>query len=107
MAKGVAALSDNMNAQKRSHFEEILQRNIHLIANLKDKIKDFEVDNESLANENEELRQFSLDGYQIAKNVQSLSNERERLSVDLADKATTIKKLLDENEGLSIRLREA
>lgn len=56
MAKGVAALSDNMNAQKRSHFEEILQRNIHLIANLKDKIKDFEVDNESLANENEELR---------------------------------------------------
>lgn len=67
---------------------------------MKDKIKDFEVDNESLANENEELRQFSLDGYQIAKNVQSLSNERERLSVDLADKATTIKKLLDENESL-------
>ena len=107
MAKGVSAMSDNMNAQKRSHFEEILQRNINLIANLKDKIKDFEVDNESLANENEELRQFSLDGYQIAKNVQSLSNERERLSVDLADKATTFKKLLDENEGLSIRLREA
>lgn len=107
MAKGVSAMSDNMNAQKRSHFEKILQRNINLIANLKDKIKDFEVDNESLANENEELRQFSLDGYQIAKNVQSLSNERERLSVDLADKATTIKKLLDENEGLSIRLREA
>ncbi len=107
MAKGFSAMSDNMNAQKRSHFEEILQRNINLIANLKDKIKDFEVDNESLANENEELRQFSLDGYQIAKNVQSLSNERERLSVDLADKATTIKKLLDENEGLSIRLREA
>jgi hypothetical protein len=63
MAKGVSAMSDNMNAQKRSHFEEILQRNINLIANLKDKIKDFEVDNESLANENEELRQFSLDGY--------------------------------------------
>ena len=63
MAKGVSAMSDNMNAHKRSHFEEILQRNINLIANLKDKIKDFEVDNESLANENEELRQFSLDGY--------------------------------------------
>jgi len=100
-------MSDNSNAQKRAYFEEILQRNINLIANLKDKIKDFEGDNESLANENEELRQFSLDGYQIAKNVQSLSNERERLSVDLADKATTIKKLLDENESLSIRLREA
>lgn len=54
-----------------------------------------------MAGENEELRQFSLDGYQIAKNVQSLTSEREKLSVDLADKATTIKKLLDENEFLS------
>lgn len=53
------------------------------------------------------MRQFSLDGYQIAKNVQSLGNERERLSVDLADKANTIKKLLDENEMLQLRLREA
>lgn len=79
-------MSDNMNAQKRSHFEEVLQRNINLIAGLKDKIREFELDNELLANENEELRQFSLDGYQIAKNVQSLSNEREKLSVDLADK---------------------
>jgi hypothetical protein len=36
------------------------------------------------------LRQFSLDGYQIAKNVKNLCDEREVLSVDLADKATTI-----------------
>ena len=50
MAKGVAALSDNMNAQKRSHFEKALQRNINLIASLKDKIREFELDNESLAN---------------------------------------------------------
>jgi hypothetical protein len=37
--------------------------------------------------------------------VQSLTNEREKLSVDLADKAATIKKLLDENERLSFKLR--
>lgn len=61
----------------------------------------------AVANENEELRQFSLDGYQIAKNVQSLSNERERLSVDLADKANIIKKLLSENENLQTSLRSA
>jgi phosphotransferase system IIB component len=61
----------------------------------------------AVANENEELRQFSLDGYQIAKNVQSLSNERERLSVDLADKASIIKRLLSENENLQASLRSA
>lgn len=40
-----------------------------MIQSLKDRIREFEMDNHSLASENEELRQFSLDGYQIAKNV--------------------------------------
>ena len=65
------------------------------------------MDNETLAQENEELRQFSLDGYEIAKNVQTLSGEREKLSVDLADKAQVIRKLLDENEKLTKKLRYA
>jgi len=77
------------------------------IAGTKDKIREFEDDNESIAAENEELRQFSLDGYQIAKNVQNLGSERERLSVDLADKTNTIKKLLDENAALQLKLKQA
>lgn len=75
-----------------------------MIAALKERLRSVEVDNESLANENEELRQFSLDGYEIAKNVQVLSLEREKLSVDLADKSNIIRKLLDENEDLSSSL---
>ena len=41
-----------------------------------------------------------MDGFHIAKNVQSLSNEREKLSVDLADKTSVIRKLLEENDRL-------
>ena len=78
-----------------------LESDIGVIAAIKDKMAELERDNDSLANENEELRQFSLDGYQLGKNVQNLQAERENLSVDLADKASTIKKLLDENEQLS------
>lgn len=74
---------------------------------MKLKIAQLERNNESLANENEELRQFSMDGYNIAKNVQTLTNEREKLSVDLADKAQMIRKLLDENERLTYKLRMA
>jgi len=66
-----------------------------------------EKDNIDLSAENEELRQFSLDGYEIAKNVKALAKERETLSVDLADKASTIRKLLDENEALQSRLKSA
>lgn len=100
-------MMDNSHADKKRNLEGILARNIDMIAATKDKIKELENDNECLANENEELRQFSLDGYQLGKNVQNLTCEREKLSVDLADKANTIKKLLDENEALSMRLRQA
>lgn len=57
-----------------------------------------EFENNNLAKDNEELRQFSLDGFEIAKNAQQLGTEREKLSIDLADKAKAIKRLLDEHE---------
>jgi hypothetical protein len=83
-----------------------LHDRIDLISQLKDRIIETEADNDSLAVENEELRQFSLDGYAIAKNVKSLSSDREMLSVDLSDKANTIRKLLDQNEAMQRKLKE-
>ena len=105
MMKGLTCMMDNSNRDKKMYLSGALARNIDVIALTKDKIKELETDNDALANENEELRQFSLDGYQLGKNVTNLTQEREVLSVDLADKAATIKKLLDENERLSMRLR--
>ena len=43
----------------------------------------------------------------MAKSVDTLAKEREKLSIDLADKSITIKKLLEENNNLSIRLSNA
>jgi predicted RNase H-like nuclease (RuvC/YqgF family) len=105
--KAVKNLGDHSHGKKKTNLELILSRNLNLISSLKDRIKDFEHDNDNLAGENEELRQFSLDGYQIAKNVQSLSSERETLSVDLADKSKMIQKLLDQNQELSGKLKNA
>ena len=56
-------MMDNSNLEKRKYLSGALARNIDVIALTKDKIKELETDNEALANENEELRQFSLDGY--------------------------------------------
>ena len=107
MMRAYATMADAAAAGKGKALEDLLNKNVGAIAAAKDKMKELENDNEALANENEELRQFSLDGYQLGKNVQNLTAERESLSVDLADKANTIKKLLDENERLSMRLRQA
>ncbi len=60
--------------------------------------------NRNMTIENEELRQAAMDGIEIAKAVQELTKEREQLSVDLQDRATTIKKLIEDNNNLSLRL---
>ena len=78
-----------------------MEQKINFINSLKDRISRLENDNDAYVVENDELRQFSLDGYAIAKNVKELTKEREKLSVDLSDKTETIQALLDENEGLS------
>ena len=64
---------EHSNKDKQRYLESCLARNIDAIAITKDKIKELETDNESLAGENEELRQFSLDGYQLGKNVTNLT----------------------------------
>jgi len=48
-----------------------------------------------------------LDGIAIADAIEELSKEREKLSVDLADRAATIKNLLEENSELSYKLSSA
>ena len=45
-----------------------------------------------------------MDGFRIARNVQSLSNEREALSIDLGDKTAVISELLEENRKLKEQL---
>ena len=65
------------------------------------------MDNSGLAEENEELRQFALDGMEMAKSAADLAGKGNALSVDLADKSDSIKKLLNENERLTQRLDAA
>ena len=70
-------------------------------------LKNMEDDNQILVEENMELRQASLDGVAIAEAFETLSKERERLSMDLAERTATIKRLIDQNNELAERLRNA
>ena len=53
------------------------------------------------------MRQAALDGIEISNVVQELTKERENLSADLQDRAGTIKRLIEDNNNLSIRLNIA
>ena len=60
----------------------------------KEHTRKIESENVTLADENDELRQFSIDGFNIAKSISSITVDRENLTSDLADKAEQIKMLL-------------
>lgn len=65
-----------------------------------------EEDNQLMLEENMDLRQASLDGIAIAEAFETLSKERERLSVDLAERTATIKRLLEHNNELASKLKQ-
>ena len=72
--------------QRRQEANQSIRLGVETIAEVKERAKRTEAENEQLGRENDELRRFSMDGFVIAKNVQQLSEDREKLSVDLADK---------------------
>lgn len=74
---------------------------------MRNRLEQVNDDNKALVSENAELRQASLDGIAIADAIEELSQEREKLSVDLADRAATIKRLLEENSELNFKLKQA
>lgn len=77
---------------------------VERLTSVKDKLREIEQENITLANENDELRTFSMDGFKIAQNINNLSAEREKLTADLADQAKMINHLIQENERLKAQL---
>ena len=75
-------------------------KNLDKISELKNRIDSIEYHNDVLAEQNDTYRQGAMDGILMAKHCDELHEERESLSVDLADKAITIRKLLEDNSYL-------
>lgn len=96
---------------KRVHQEgqtmdliEQLEKTNQMITELQQHVGRLEGINRNLLYENEELRQAALDGIEISNVVQELTRERESLSADLQDRAGTIRRLIDDNNTLAMRL---
>lgn len=95
------------NEYENMRLIEQLERTNQMISDLGGHVGKLEGINRNLLGENEELRQAALDGIEISNVVQELTKEREGLSADLQDRAGTIKRLIEDNNNLSIRLNIA
>ena len=71
---------------------------------VKRRIKRLEDENSQLELENAQLRQFTVEGFTVAKNFQGLAEEREKLTSDLADKADQLRQLIQINKELKSKL---
>ena len=81
-------------------IEEAIKANLGRIAALKNTIEKVENENDELAKQNDVFRAGAMDGIQMVRNMDNLTSDRDKLSVDLADKALTIRKLLEDNQFL-------
>lgn len=84
----------------------MMHKNMQVIQALKARVAVLEGENQLLVVDNETLRQQSLDGFQIGKEAVHLSDDRQKLSVDLADKAEQIRMLLLQHDGLQRQWQE-
>ena len=85
----------------KSKIEEAVSLNVERIQEMKDRIAHYELQNGDLAAQNEVFRKGAVECIMMSNNVDRINNDREKLSIDAADKAVVIRKLLEDNETLS------
>ena len=95
-----AKFFDSGNAKLGSKIEDAIKANLARIAEMKGDINKKENENEELAKQNDEFRRGAMEGMNMVRTMEDLTKGRDKMSVDLADKALTIRKLLEDNQYL-------
>lgn len=76
------------------------------LAAFKQRTAELEKENAQIATENEQLRQFSFEGFEIAKTVTQLADDKKRLAKELADQDGIVKNLQEQQEKIIEQLKE-
>ena len=92
-------------AGTKGQIDDALRANLAEIGRLKDLIAKLEGQNDGLAEQNDTFRGGAMDGITMVRHVEALTKDRDGLSVDLADKALTIRKLLEDHAFLQGKLK--
>ena len=81
-------------------MRDCIVKGLDEIAIKKSKLLDIEQDNTKIEKENEELRNFTLSNYMVAKSAVTLSDECEKLREKMVDSNTKLKELIENNKLL-------
>jgi hypothetical protein len=81
-------------------LRDCIVKGLDEIAIKKSILLDIEQDNTKIEKENEELRNFTLSNYMVAKSAVTLSDECEKLREKMVDSNTKLKQLIENNKLL-------
>lgn len=81
-------------------MKDCIVKGLDEVAIKKSKILDIEQDNIKIEKENEELRNFTMSNYIVAKSAVTLSDECEKLRERMVDSNTKLKELIENNKVL-------
>ena len=81
------------------------QRQIQLIQDYKDRVMELEMQNRAIAEENDKLRVGTVRSVKSIQVANDLQKQVESLSLGLAEKAATIRRLLEDNQRMSAVLK--
>jgi hypothetical protein len=81
-------------------LRDCIVKGLDEIAIKKSILLDIEQDNTKIEKENEELRNFTLSNYIVAKSAVTLSDECEKLREKMVDSNTKLKQLIENNKLL-------
>ncbi len=81
-------------------MRDCIVKGLDEIAIKKSILLDIEQDNTKIEKENEELRNFTLSNYMVAKSAVTLSDECEKLREKMVDSNTKLKQLIENNKLL-------
>lgn len=81
-------------------MRDCIVKGLDEIAIKKSILLDIEQDNTKIEKENEELRNFTLSNYMVAKSAVTLSDECEKLREKMVDSNTKLKELIENNKLL-------
>lgn len=104
VAKAFRIWARHTKAESTACKQAELKRNMELIVKLRLQIKEYDMSNQGLIMENDELRTTSMDGIALAEVWKELSEKIKVLCVDLQDKQAVVDSLKSQNSNMAVDL---
>jgi hypothetical protein len=104
--KAFVKLRDNAYGEEKKHLIYLTNDNFTSMEDMKIRINFLENNSSLMAYENDQLKRGAENSIYLINTAEEVQNDLEIISIELAEKAVMIRKLLEDNMTLNKRLQK-